>query len=95
MKLLKLEVGEDLSVNTAYKDFRVTDAKIISIIYDADTDRIRQVLMIDYSKEVGNGFCTTFACKRTDRVMMADVMFEDMLDTQALYWKEDCFREVC
>lgn len=81
-------------------DFNVTDRKIISIIYDKDTNRIRSIMLIDYDKEVGEGFCQTFHAKRTDRITTDDITISNegmtsdgCLDIDALMFYEDRFEE--
>lgn len=75
-------------------DFNVTDRKVISIIYDKDTNRIRSIMLIDYDKEVGKGFCQTFHALRSERITTDDIVMEDgKLDTVALEWFDDRFEE--
>lgn len=103
--LITLLKDTSISKECRAMDFDVTDRKIISIIYDKDTNRIRSIMLIDYDREVGKGFCQTFHAKRTDRVTTDDIIVpateidgaftELFLDSDSLIWFEDRFEEVC
>ena len=92
--LILIKKDVEISNECRAMDFDVTDRKTISIIYDKDTNRIRSIMLIDYDKEVGDGFCQTFHTRRSERLLTDDIVMEDgKLDTVALEWYDDRFIE--
>lgn len=101
MLIKRSELG-DLGVGVKYADFRLPDRKLISIIFDEETSRVRQIILIDYKKGVGDGFAQEFLAKKSERVTMDDITISNegmtsdgCLDVDALMFYEDKFEGRC
>lgn len=97
MLIMRSEMG-DLGSGTKYADFSLSESKLISVLFDGETSRVRQIILIDYKKGVGNGFAQEFQAKKSERITMDDITIshdgmtiDGCLDTDALMFYEDKF----